>query len=71
MVERVEVALGLTLIRIMYCVFPKIPPYSEAVCTFFLRFLFMWTVFKVFIEFVTIFLLFYCFGFLAARHVGS
>ena len=35
MVERVEVALGLSLIRIMYCVFPKIPPYSEAVCTFF------------------------------------
>ena len=29
-----------------------------------------WTIFKVFIEFFTILLLF-CFGFLAARHVGS
>ena len=31
----------------------------------------MWTIFKVFIEFVTLLLLFYVFGFLAARHVGS
>ena len=30
-------------------------------------FFFMWTIFKVFIEFVTILLLF-CFGFLAQRH---
>ena len=32
----------------------------------------MWTIFKVFIEFVTILLLFYVFfGFLATRHMGS
>ena len=31
----------------------------------------MWTIFKVFIEFVTILLLFSCFGVLALRHVGS
>ena len=32
----------------------------------------MWTVFKAFIEFVTIFYFyFYSFGFLAKRHVGS
>ena len=31
----------------------------------------MWTIFKVFIEFVTILLLFYDFGILATRHVGS
>ena len=59
MVERVEVALGLPLIRIMYCFFPKIPLYSETIVHFFKGFLFMSTVFKVFIEFVTIFLLFY------------
>ena len=35
-------------------------------------FFLMWTIFlKVFIEFVTILLLFLCFGFLAAKHVGS
>ena len=31
----------------------------------------MWTIFKVFIEFVTILLLLFVFGCLAARHVGS
>ena len=31
----------------------------------------MWTIFKVFIEFVTILLLFLCFGILALRYVGS
>ena len=31
----------------------------------------MWIIFKVFIEFVTILLLFHIFVFLAARHVGS
>ena len=31
----------------------------------------MWTIFKVFIEFVTIVLLFYNLGFLAPSHVGS
>ena len=29
----------------------------------------MWTIFKIFIEFVTVLLLFLCFGFLATRHV--
>ena len=39
---------------------------------FFLKdFLLMWTIFKVFIEFVTILLLFYVFSFLATRRVGS
>ena len=37
---------------------------------FFLRF-FMWTIFKVFIEFVTILFLYYVFGSLTTRHVGS
>ena len=36
----------------------------------YLKIFLMWTIFKVFIEFVTILLLF-CFGFLASRHVGS
>ena len=36
---------------------------------FFFFKIFMWTIFKVFIEFVTILLL--CFGFLALRYVGS
>ena len=41
-------------------------------CFFFLRFCFsIWTIFKVFSEFVTIFLLFLCFGFLVVRHMGS
>ena len=31
----------------------------------------MWTIFKVFTEFVTILLLFYVFSFLATRRVGS
>ena len=31
----------------------------------------MWTIFKVFIEFVTVLLLFYVLVFLAERHVGS
>ena len=31
----------------------------------------MWTIFKVFIEFVTILSLFDIFGFGASRHVGS
>ena len=40
---------------------------------FFLSFFFflMWTIFEVFIEFVTILLLFYVLVFLATRHVGS
>ena len=37
---------------------------------FFLDF-FMWTIFKVFIEFVTILFLLYVFCFLAVKHVGS
>ena len=32
---------------------------------------FMWTTFEVFTDFDTIFLVFYVFGFLAWRHVGS
>ena len=35
------------------------------------RFFFMWTILKVFIEFVTILFLFYDFGVLAIRHVKS
>ena len=36
------------------------------------RFFFlMWTIFKVFIELVTVLLLFYVLVFLAVRHVGS
>ena len=31
----------------------------------------LWTIFKVFIEFVTVLLSVLCFGLLAARHVGS
>ena len=31
----------------------------------------MWTIFKVFIEFLTVLLLFYVLVFLATRHVGS
>ena len=31
----------------------------------------MWTIFKVFIEFVTILFLFYGLGFMAMSHVGS
>ena len=31
----------------------------------------MWTIFKVFVEFVTTLLLFYVLVFVAARHVGS
>ena len=31
----------------------------------------MWTIFKVFIEFVTVLLLFYVLVFLSSRHVGS
>ena len=39
---------------------------------FFFKILFlMWTIFRVFTEFVTILLLFYVLVFLAARHVGS
>ena len=39
---------------------------------FFLRFFFfMWAIFKVYIEFVTILLLFYVLVFLAMRHVAS
>ena len=33
--------------------------------------IFFWTIFKVFIDFITILLLFLCFGFLAQRHVRS
>ena len=38
---------------------------------FFFKIFLMWTIFKVFIEFVTILFLFYVLVFLAARHVGS
>ena len=38
---------------------------------FFLRFFFMWAILKLFIEFVIILLLFYVFGFLAMKNVGS
>ena len=39
---------------------------------FFKEFFLMWTIFKVFIEFITILLLFYVlFCFLPMRHVGS
>ena len=34
-------------------------------------FLLMWTIFKIFIELVTVVLLFYVFGVSATRHVGS
>ena len=40
-------------------------------CFFFLRFFFLTTIFKVFIEFVTIVLPFYVLGVLASRHVES
>ena len=36
-----------------------------------LLFFLKWTILEVFIEFITIFLLFYVLGFLASRHVGS
>ena len=35
------------------------------------NFFLMWTIFKVFIKFVTILLMFYLFVFLAVSHVGS
>ena len=38
---------------------------------FFLRILLMWTIFKVFTEFVTNIASVLCFGFLAGMHVGS
>ena len=38
---------------------------------FFFKILLMWTIFKVFIGIVIILLLFYVFGVLALRHVGS
>ena len=38
---------------------------------FFFKIFLMWTLFEVFIEFVTILLLFYVLVFLATRHVGS
>ena len=31
----------------------------------------MWTIFKVFIDFVTVLLLFHVFGFLTKKYVGS
>ena len=37
----------------------------------FVFFLLMWTIFKIFIELVTVLLLFYVFGVSATRHVGS
>ena len=43
----------------------------HAMTFFFKTFFLMWTIFKVFIEFVTILLLFYVLVFLAMRHVGS
>ena len=43
----------------------------ELGCLFFFRFFFMWIISDVFIESVTILLLFYSFGSLATRHVGS
>ena len=38
---------------------------------FFFKIVLMWAIFKVFIEFVTILLLLYVWGFLAARHMES
>ena len=38
---------------------------------FFFFFLLMWTIFKIFIELLTVLLLFYVSGVLATRHVGS
>ena len=43
---------------------------NSGLCFVFVSFL-MWTIFKAFIEFVTIFLVFYDLVFLAVRHVGS
>ena len=44
----------------------------ELGCLFFFRLFFlMWIIFNVFTESVTILLLFYSFGSLVARHVGS
>ena len=45
-------------------------PSNSNIFFFFLKVFLMLTIFKVFIEFVTI-LLVLCFGILAARHVGS
>ena len=46
-------------------------PALKMIFFFKIFFFLMWTIFKVFTEFVTILLLFYVFGFLAVRHVGS
>ena len=48
-----------------------LPPCGGALMHGFILFFLMYTILKVFIEFVTIFLLFYVLVFLAARHVGS
>ena len=45
--------------------------WSQVTLLFFLRFFFLTTIFKVFIEFVTIVLPFYVLGVLASRHVES
>ena len=39
--------------------------------TFFFKDFLMWTIFRVFIKFVTILLFFLCFGILVMRHLGS
>ena len=51
---------------------PGVLPYEHLfVCFIFLKMFLMWTIFKVFIEFVTILLLFYVLILLAERHVES
>ena len=53
---------------------PDVPTTGNCLLLRFLFFCFlflMWTIFKVFIEFVTILLLFYVLLFLTMRHVGS
>ena len=56
----------------LYCfLFPQIS-LSNLTHTFKISFFFLtWTILKVFIDFITVLLLFLCFGFLAQRHVGS
>ena len=44
--------------------------FKEDVSFFFLKIFLMWIILQIFIEFVTILLLFLCFDFLAPRHVG-
>ena len=48
----------------------SLPELGAIIFQRFLSFFWMWTVFQVFTESVTILLLFYVFGFLMGRHVG-